>query len=78
MKTKIVSTVVIALAVLIAAPAFAKTAGGKGKGVFCTQGGDNIFIPAAHFSAKVRAIMRKGQKIKVNLSGYGPISCVVY
>jgi uncharacterized protein YdeI (BOF family) len=69
---------VFAIAVLMAAPALAKQQGVKGKGVFCSQGGDNAFISAAQFKPSVRARMIKGQKVKVNIAGYGPVSCTVY
>ena len=71
---------VLALAVtaLLCFPSqvFAKPSGGKG--VFCAQGGENIYLPASSFPANVRAKMVKGQKVKVNIAGFGPVNCVVY
>lgn len=77
MNFKIVLAVTTAFAVLGAVPAFAKKAEAMAKGVYCEQGGENIFFPGSSFKADVRAKMRKGQKVKVNIAGFGPVSCVV-
>jgi hypothetical protein len=69
---------VLGLIVLFASPVEAKQQAAKGKGVICTQGTDSFALPASTFSAKVRANMRKGQKVNINVPGYGPLSCVVY
>jgi hypothetical protein len=64
---------------LTAFPAMAKkTSSQKGSGAYCSQGADNVFIPAAEFPAKYRNKLRKGQKAKFNIAGYGPVYCVVY
>jgi hypothetical protein len=78
MKSKHVSTFILAVAILLPTPIIAKQQAEKGKGAFCTAGGENVFIPGASFSAKVRASMRKGQKVNVNIAGFGPVSCVIY
>jgi hypothetical protein len=76
---KIATAVFAALALTMAAPAEAKkTSGGKGKGLYCQQGGQNVFIPAAQLPAKVRPQLIKGKKATVNIAGFGPVACVVY
>lgn len=82
MKTLFVLTSAIALVALVATPAFAKKPakklGGVWSGAYCAQGADNVFIPKASFPAKYRNALRKGQKAKINISGYGPVWCVAY
>jgi hypothetical protein len=78
MKIGKICALALALTIPWVAPALAKSQAGKGSGAFCAQGGDNIHIPASAFSPSVRAKLRKGQRVKVNVSGFGPISCVVY
>jgi ABC-type sugar transport system substrate-binding protein len=70
----------VTFALLLATPALAKTKskGGKVTGVYCAQGPDNAYFPASSFAANIRAKMYKGQKVKFNYPGYGPINCVVY
>ena len=76
--------ITIASTLMVAGPAFAKKpqASGKGgSGLFCKQGGQDAFFPASSFTAKQRAQlkqMNKGRKLRINIPGYGPISCVVY
>ena len=78
MNSKIVSTLALAAIVCFGSPAMAKQSGGKVTGVYCSQGGDNALIPASAFKPNVRAKLRKGLKVKVNLAGYGPVNCTVY
>jgi hypothetical protein len=77
--TKLGLVVGVSLAVALAgvAPAMAKS-GGMGKGAYCKQGPDNVFIPASSFKPSARKSLRKGQKVRFNYPGFGPISCVVY
>lgn len=79
MKTKLV--VLCATALLIASPAMAKKQrpqGGKPSGVYCVSGADSAYFPIAMFKPSVRNKLHKGQKIKINIAGYGPANCSVY
>lgn len=73
-----ITALAITALALLASPAVAKKSGGKVTGVYCAQGPDNAYFPASEFKASVRAKMYKGQKVKFNYPGYGPITCVVY
>ena len=68
---------------LIASPAIAKKqkqhqGGARGSGAYCWSGADSVFIPGARFSEKVRNKLRKGEVIKIRISGYGPVNCKIY
>jgi hypothetical protein len=80
MKTYQIASAIAALVALsMTAPAMAaKAPSGKGKGLYCQQGGQNVFIPAAQLPAKVRPRLVKGKKAKINIAGFGPVDCVVY
>jgi hypothetical protein len=78
MRLKYILVSALAGLAVLSAPAFAKKQSANGKGVYCSQAADNFYIPASAFSAKVRAQMRKGEKVNVNIAGYGPVSCRVY
>jgi hypothetical protein len=79
---RIAISVACLVTLAMASPALAKKAvkaeGGKGKGAYCEQGGQNAFFPAAQFPANIRNRLVKGRKIRFNYPGYGMISCVVY
>jgi hypothetical protein len=69
----------VALSLVAPVTAEAKRASStKGKGLYCHQGDQNIYIPAANLPAKYRSRLVKGQTAKVNLPGFGPVTCVVY
>jgi hypothetical protein len=80
MKLNYVSCLAIGATLLLATPALAKAKSKSGKvtGVYCAQGPDNGSFPVSSFKASIRARMYKGQKVKFNYPGYGPINCVVY
>jgi hypothetical protein len=83
MKMKRVACLAIAATVAIATPALAKkkkkSSGGQAySGIYCEQGAQNIFIPAASLPAKYRRSIRKGQKARVNVAGIGPLNCRAY
>jgi hypothetical protein len=78
MNLKYTVCIATGLILLLATPALAKARGGKVTGVHCAQGPDNAYFPASSFKANIRAKMYKGQKVKFNYPGYGPIWCVVY
>jgi hypothetical protein len=82
MNFKLATGLAIACALAFATPTVAKT---KKKpkavaisGVYCEQGGQSAFIPAAEIKPSIRSKIRKGQRFKFNYPGYGPISCVGY
>ncbi len=78
-KYHIAAAIFATLALVVSVPAEAKKAtGGKGKGLYCQQGGQNVFIPASQLPAKSRKNLVKGQKGTVNIAGFGPVACVVY
>jgi hypothetical protein len=80
MNLKTATCIALGATLLLAPPTLAKTKskGGKVTGVYCAQGPDNAYFPASSFAANIRAKMYKGQKVKFNYPGYGPINCVVY
>ena len=78
---KVILAVLCSASMLIASPALAKkqkNKGSQGSGVYCVSGADSVHIPGANFSAKVRSKLRKGEKMKLNIAGYGPVNCTVY
>ncbi len=77
---KAMTCTAIIATLIMATPALAKTKakGGKITGVHCSQGPDNGYFPASSLKPSLRAKLYKGQKIKFNYPGYGPIACVVY
>lgn len=74
--------ILCAAALVVATPAIAKKKhkpqGERGSGAYCYAGADSLFVPGASFSPKVRNSLRKGERIKIRISGYGPATCVVY
>jgi hypothetical protein len=82
MDVKSVTVLVLGSTLLIATPGYAKTKkprlqGGNVTGVTCSQGPDDIFIGASELKPGIRNGLRKGQIIKINIAGYGPMVCVV-
>jgi hypothetical protein len=83
MKFRIATCLAIAATVVVATPALAKAKKKTPKsqsysGIYCEQGAQNIFIPAASLPAKYRKTIRKGQKARINVAGIGPLSCRAY
>lgn len=81
MKLLLICSVAIGLSIALAPPALAKlkkkASTGAVTGVYCAQGPDSIFIGVSQFKPSQRKGLRKGQKAKVNLAGFGPVDCVV-
>jgi hypothetical protein len=82
MNYKFVTGIALAFALAITTPAFAakkkKSSAAPISGVYCEQGGNNVFITAAEIKPSVRNKLRKGQRFRFNYPGFGPISCVGY
>jgi hypothetical protein len=82
MKNRLMVSALVVAAVVLATPALAKKPakklGGIWSGLYCAQGADNVFIPKATLPAKYKNSVRKGQKAKINIAGYGPVWCVAY
>jgi hypothetical protein len=82
MRTAFITCLALSLTLALAPAALAKskrksTSGGI-TGVYCAQGPDNAYFPASSIKPSVRKQLRKGQKVRFNYPGYGPISCVTY
>jgi hypothetical protein len=73
MNLKYATGLALAICLAAASPALAKSHNVKIKGVYCEQGGQNVFFPASSIKASIRNKLRKGQKFKFNYPGFGPI-----
>jgi hypothetical protein len=82
MNYKFVTGIAFAVSLAITGPALAakkqKPKSANISGVYCEQGGNNVFITAAEIKPSVRNKLRKGQRFRFNYPGFGPISCVGY
>jgi hypothetical protein len=81
MTAKYLSCAAIALSLLVAPEALAKSKPknpAKFTAVRCTQGSYNFTVGASELKPNIRNGLRIGMKKKINFPEYGPYNCTVY